>query len=62
MSVIPMCIHKKEHVISFADVKSCATATAKSVPCMFSDLKRESFDDVEASIVDNLLCYKKGRY
>ena len=46
---------QKEHVISFADVKSCATATAKSVPCMFSDLKRESFDDVQAQYRDNLL-------
>lgn len=33
----------KERVITFANVKSCGTATAYSLPCMFSDLGRADF-------------------
>ncbi|WP_042878868.1 phosphoethanolamine transferase, partial [Aeromonas sp. ZOR0002] len=32
-------------VISFKDVRSCGTATAVSVPCMFSNMGRKEFDD-----------------
>ena len=31
-------------VLSFTDVSSCGTATAASLPCMFSPLGREAFD------------------
>ncbi|WP_299569587.1 phosphoethanolamine--lipid A transferase [uncultured Shewanella sp.] len=42
-------------VISFQDVNSCGTATAVSVPCMFSSLTRENFDRATADSQDNLL-------
>ncbi|MBJ3932795.1 DUF1705 domain-containing protein, partial [Salmonella enterica subsp. enterica serovar Kentucky] len=35
-------------VISFKDVASCGTATAVSVPCMFSQLTRNQFDRKQA--------------
>ncbi len=34
----------RHDVISFADVTSCGTSTAASLPCMFSHLGREAFD------------------
>lgn len=42
-------------VISFQDVHSCGTATAVSVPCMFSNLTRGSYDESVAMHQDNLL-------
>lgn len=42
----------------FAPVQSCGTATAVSVPCMFSNMKRSSYDETKAynstSLVDVL--------
>lgn len=35
----------KEHMITFADVISCGTYTAYSLPCMFSDLTRDQYSD-----------------
>ncbi|WP_271273462.1 phosphoethanolamine transferase [Aliamphritea hakodatensis] len=43
------------NVISFQDVTSCGTATALSVPCMFSNLNREDYDKQIAANQDNLL-------
>lgn len=40
----------KEKVINYANVRSCGTATAFSVPCMFSNLKRE---DYSPKLVEN---------
>ena len=34
---------QKDTVVFFSDFSSCGTSTAISVPCMFSDLTRESF-------------------
>ena len=34
----------KEHITSFTHVSSCGTSTAESVPCMFSHLGREGFN------------------
>ena len=34
---------QKDSVVFFSDFSSCGTSTAISVPCMFSDLTRESF-------------------
>ena len=34
----------KQKLISFTDVQSCGTATATSVPCIFSGLGRKDFD------------------
>ncbi|MBZ6067254.1 phosphoethanolamine transferase [Aeromonas schubertii] len=46
---------RKEGVISFAKVSSCGTATAVSVPCMFSNLTREHYDDRVAYSQDGVL-------
>lgn len=45
----------KLDVISFQDVSSCGTATAVSVPCMFSQLPRSDFDRSKADNQDNAL-------
>lgn len=42
-------------VVSFGEVRSCATSTADSVPCMFSDLGRSDFSPAEAATRENLL-------
>ena len=42
-------------VISFTDVESCGTATAVSVPCMFSPLGRDQFNVDRAANSENLL-------
>lgn len=42
-------------VISFQDVNSCGTATAVSVPCMFSVLTKSNFNRKVADSQDNLL-------
>ena len=41
--------------ISFSKVTSCGTATAVSVPCMFSRLSRENYDSRIADSQDNVL-------
>lgn len=45
----------KLDVISFKNVHSCGTATAISVPCMFSRLDRSNYDEQTAYHQDNLL-------
>ncbi|KKO50408.1 hypothetical protein VT06_02320 [Arsukibacterium sp. MJ3] len=42
-------------LINFGAVDSCGTATAISVPCMFSYLNRANYDDTLAKNSDNLL-------
>lgn len=42
-------------VISFKHVSSCGTATAISLPCMFSSMPRAQYDGVRASTQENLL-------
>lgn len=42
-------------VVYFKDVISCGTATAVSVPCMFSDLTRKNFSSSAAKNRQNLL-------
>lgn len=42
-------------VISFKDVHSCGTATAVSVPCMFSNMNRTEYDGKKAYNSDNFL-------
>jgi lipid A ethanolaminephosphotransferase len=42
-------------VVSFTDVRSCGTATAVSVPCMFSRLGRAEYDHDRALAQENLL-------
>ncbi|MDR2961910.1 MAG: phosphoethanolamine--lipid A transferase [Stenotrophomonas sp.] len=48
-------LSRKEGVISFSDVSSCGTATAISVPCMFSQMTRGQYDDVRAATEENVL-------
>jgi lipid A ethanolaminephosphotransferase len=45
----------REHVLYFSAVTSCGTATAVSVPCMFSRLNREEYDHFTADHQDNAL-------
>ena len=42
-------------VISFANVHSCGTATAVSVPCMFSDMNRTEYSHKRAANSEGLL-------
>ena len=42
-------------VVSFNNVRSCGTATAVSVPCMFSRLNRENYDKREAIAQQNVI-------
>lgn len=42
-------------LVSFKDVRSCGTATAVSVPCMFSNLTRHEYDETVAKSRDGLL-------
>ena len=42
-------------LINYPDVKSCGTATAQSLPCMFSGLSREKSPASAAYIQENLL-------
>lgn len=42
-------------VISFSQVSSCGTATAHSVPCMFSGMGRERYDETTAKNSSNVL-------
>ncbi|MDR2172758.1 MAG: phosphoethanolamine--lipid A transferase [Burkholderiales bacterium] len=46
---------KKQDVIHFNEMNSCGTATAVSVPCMFSHMKRTGFGAADARYTENLL-------
>nr|WP_242047050.1 sulfatase-like hydrolase/transferase [Campylobacter concisus] len=46
---------KQNDVVSFTNFYSCGTATETSVPCLFSDLKREDFSNREAKARENLV-------
>ncbi|PKI00218.1 phosphoethanolamine transferase [Glaciecola sp. 33A] len=43
------------NVVSFSNVSSCGTATAVSVPCMFSRLNKQNYDKYVASYQQNVL-------
>ncbi|USD43166.1 phosphoethanolamine--lipid A transferase [Vibrio sp. SCSIO 43135] len=43
------------NMITFHDVRSCGTATAVSVPCLFTNLTHDSFDSEQATHQDNWL-------
>ncbi len=45
----------EEALINFRHVSSCGTATATSVPCMFSRLGRDEYDDKKARSQEGLL-------
>ncbi|WP_303818668.1 phosphoethanolamine transferase [Actinobacillus minor] len=44
-----------QNLVNFNNTSSCGTATATSVPCMFSSLNRENYDEATAKNQDNLL-------
>lgn len=46
---------QKDGLISFKDVSTCGTATAISVPCMFSFMNRTNYDGERAVMQDNAL-------
>ncbi|WP_277559889.1 phosphoethanolamine transferase [Acinetobacter beijerinckii] len=45
----------KQDIINFSQVSSCGTATAVSVPCMFSGMPRKDYDEGLASHREGLL-------
>ncbi|MCB2180599.1 MAG: phosphoethanolamine--lipid A transferase [Desulfobulbaceae bacterium] len=45
----------KEDVLSFANMYSCGTSTAYSVPCMFSIFPRKEYSDSKGKSTENLL-------
>jgi lipid A ethanolaminephosphotransferase len=45
----------EDGVVYFPHVTACGTATATSLPCMFSDLGRDGYDPDRAHVRDNLL-------
>ena len=48
-------LSKQTNLINFAQVSSCGTATAVSVPCMFSGMPRINYDEQLASHREGLL-------
>lgn len=48
-------LSQRDDIISFQSVSSCGTATAISLPCMFSRMTRTQYDDVRAATEENLL-------
>lgn len=51
----PLLAARGDEIINFPHVTSCGTATAHSVPCMFSTFDRKDYDAVKAEHQDNLL-------
>lgn len=48
-------LKRGENLMNFSQVSSCGTATAISVPCMFSSLNRANYNEAQANHQDNLL-------
>ena len=46
---------KKQDIIHFSEVTSCGTATAISVPCIFSHMARTNFNVAKAKYTENLI-------
>ena len=46
---------QKQDIVHFTEVSSCGTATAVSLPCMFSHLERTDFKVADAKYTENLL-------
>jgi lipid A ethanolaminephosphotransferase len=45
----------KRDIVNFSQVHSCGTATATSLPCMFSHLSRKDYSDDEGSRFESIL-------
>lgn len=50
----------KQDIVTFLDVSSCGTATAISLPCLFSASPRSDFDVTDARFTQNLLDIAKA--
>ncbi|MFQ3198061.1 MAG: lipid A ethanolaminephosphotransferase [Paraglaciecola sp.] len=48
-------LEQEQNLVSFSNISSCGTATAISVPCMFSLLGRDDFEVGEAKYKENVL-------
>ncbi len=48
-------LSRRDDIISFRNVSSCGTATAVSLPCMFSQMTRAHYDQVRAATEEGLL-------
>jgi len=46
---------EKEDIVNFENASSCGTATATSLPCMFSEFDRSSYSDAKGKGYENLL-------
>ncbi len=46
---------KKQDIVYFTEMTSCGTATAVSVPCMFSHMLKKDFDQTDAKFTQNLI-------
>ncbi len=46
---------KKEDIVNFSDMHSCGTATAQSVPCMFSVYDRADYDHEKGITTENVI-------
>ncbi len=46
---------ERRQLVNFGAIDACGTATAVSLPCMFSYLSRENYDDTLAKHSDNVL-------
>ena len=54
---------EKEDIIYYANVTSCGTSTAVSIPCMFSHLDRKDVDADDVKYMDNLMdIIQRGGY
>jgi lipid A ethanolaminephosphotransferase len=51
---------EKHKIINFTKASSCGTATAESLPCMFSVFPREDYDDDKGHHYENLLDVAKA--
>lgn len=48
-------LSKQNNVINFKNATSCGTATAISVPCMFSNMERKEYSETTAMYQENVL-------
>jgi len=48
-------LSQERSLVNFSDVSSCGTATAISVPCVFSDLTRDAYSEDKARSKEGLL-------
>lgn len=54
---------KNQDIVYFRDTAACGTATAVSLPCLFSSLPRKKFDASDAKYTENLMDFlRKAGY